>query len=471
MRRLVAVALVLALPSCAVGVRRAKPSPSGVPLPSITASPPACRATYAPPDPKRPVVRLTFALDAAHTTVAGTEHVVFTPDRAITELVFRLWLNGPGPEKTHGRIDVTHASLPMRTEPGGGSAGRPTFLRLALPKPVAKGQRVTADLSYVIRLPDADTDRWGHTSQTAWWASAHPLLAWVRGEGWVTDDAVSLLGETAVSEVADYDVDVTAPAGDTVLGNAFTSDPVDVPAGRRWHFHNDKARDVAVAVGQFALRHSTIAGVPVVVGVSDEVATGSDAERTFGPVMAGLTDALPVFRSRFGVFPFDTLTVVAIEHIHGSGVEYPGLVMVGSRRYDVVVPHEVAHQWFYGLIGDDQARDPWLDEAFATYGEAQVDPDSADSYLDALDAGGEVGRPMSYWAKHGDDYGKVVYAKGAAALLTARAAGPALFDALLRCYVAENAYRVVTPLDLVEALAPMPQAVRVLGEAGALIDR
>jgi aminopeptidase N len=221
-------------------------------------------------------------------------------------------------------------------------------------------------------------------------------------------------------------------------------------------------------VGPFTLRRSTVDGVPVVVAVSDELATGSDAERTFGPVAAGLADALPVYRERFGRYPFDSLTVVAIEHIHGAGVEYPGLVMVGSRRYDVVVPHEVAHQWFYGLVGDDQASDPWLDESFATYGEALVDPDSAGSYLDAAGSNGAVGRPMSYWTRHRDDYSRVVYAKGAGALLTAREQGPVLFDALLRCYVAANAYRVVSPDDLARALAPMPPALRVLREAGAL---
>jgi aminopeptidase N len=440
-----------------------------VPSATFSASPPPCRPSYAPPDPRRPVVRLAFDVDGAHATVTGTEHVAFTPDRPVTELVFRLWLNGPESEHSHGRIDVTSASYPMRTEPGGGSDARPTILRLALPETVPAGRRVFADLAYRITLPAADVDRWGHTARTAWWASAHPLLAWVRGRGWVTDDAVSLLGETAVSEVADYDVTVTAPAADTVVGNAFTGPPVTVAGGRRrWHFRNPRARDAGVAAGPFALRRSTVDGVPVLVAVSDELATGTDAERIFGPVAAGLADSLSVYRETFGRYPFDTLTVVAIEHIHGAGVEYPGLVMVGSRRYDVVVPHEVAHQWFYGLVGDDQATDPWLDEAFATYGEALVDPEGSGPYLDEAGSNGAVGRPMSYWASRGTDYGRVVYEKGAGALLTARAQGPALFDALLRCYVRENAYRVASPADLATALAPMPPALRVLREAGAL---
>ena len=39
----------------------------------------------------------------------------------------------------------------------------------------------------------------------------------------------------------------------------------------------------------------------------------------------------------------------------------------------LVLVHEVAHQWFYGMVGLSQFRDPWLDEAFASWAEAVVD--------------------------------------------------------------------------------------------------
>jgi len=43
---------------------------------------------------------------------------------------------------------------------------------------------------------------------------------------------------------------------------------------------------------------------------------------------------------------------------------------MGTPRLVTPVVHEVAHQWFYGLIGNDQLNEPWLDEAAATYAEA-----------------------------------------------------------------------------------------------------
>jgi hypothetical protein len=472
MRRALAAALVAALLStgCTVGVRRSHATPS----PSVAASPVTvadCVTTYAMPDPQRPKITLRFDGDDEHpgAVVHGAETVVFTPDLAITEVVFRLWPNNPLARGHGAGMTVDRASLPTRTEAAGGTDDHPTLVALTLPKRSPAGREVTVSLDFTFVLPESSVDRWGHTANTYWWGSGHPLLAWVRGQGWATDPAVGLLGETATSEVADYDVTVEAPASYTVVGNGAMQGPRQSrPLWRTWRFHNDRARDVAVVYGRMSLRNSVINGGVLTVAVSDDVATGADAETVFGPVTANVTQSWHAHAARFGVFPFGSLTVVALKAIASAGVEYPGLIMVGTKRYDVVVPHEVAHQWFYGLVGDDQGRDPWLDEAFATYAEA-LSNDSADSYLGALTSGGRVGAPMTYWDKHRGDYGRVVYAKGAAALLTARDEGGAeAFDKLLRCYVAKHAYGVVSPADLATALAPLPKAVHVLQEAGAL---
>lgn len=48
-----------------------------------------------------------------------------------------------------------------------------------------------------------------------------------------------------------------------------------------------------------------------------------------------------------------------------SGMEYPGFVLLIAPNSPVV--REVAHQWWYGLVGNNEYADPWLDEAFAMY--------------------------------------------------------------------------------------------------------
>jgi hypothetical protein len=124
--------------------------------------------------------------------------------------------------------------------------------------------------------------------------------------------------------------------------------------------------------------------------------------------------------------------------------------------------------WFYGMVGDDQFRDPWLDEAFASWAEGLVDPPSEASVRHDLGLPGSVGEAIGGFADS-DQYFAVVYGKGEAALLTARqAAGADAFDAAVRCYLNANAWTVATPADVGAALAPLPKAVDVLVEAGAL---
>jgi hypothetical protein len=124
--------------------------------------------------------------------------------------------------------------------------------------------------------------------------------------------------------------------------------------------------------------------------------------------------------------------------------------------------------WFYGMVGNSQFRDPWLDEAFASWAEAVVDGPQALVDRDDLGLEGPVDGSM---AEYGStrEYFRHVYGKGGAALLAAReAAGPEAFDAAIRCYVDATAWSIATPDDLGRALADLPSALAVLNRADAL---
>ena len=81
-----------------------------------------------------------------------------------------------------------------------------------------------------------------------------------------------------------------------------------------------------------------------------------------------LARAMRVHSARFGVFPYERLVAAVVPDLRG-GVEFPGAMLLGDGQAigDPTGSHEVAHEWWYGLVGANQARSPWLDEAFATY--------------------------------------------------------------------------------------------------------
>jgi aminopeptidase N len=297
------------------------------------------------------------------------------------------------------------------------------------------------------------------------------LLAWERGRGWGREPAVGVPAEAAVSEAAQTDVTVNAPAGDQVLMTGVADLPKQLPGGRRgWHAIAASARDVSVSVGRFAADSATIAGVRVTAAVAADTvaAPAPDTDVTPAHLLAETRRSMTALAGLYGPFPYPSLVVTALPSLRSGGIEYPGAIMVGPELWHVVVPHETAHQYFYGMVGDDQARDPWLDEAFATYSEARVNGTES-RYLPALNGPLPVGRSMQGWGSDGSDYAGTVYAKGAAALLTARqSAGGTPFDQALRCYVRANAWSVATPAALARGLAGLPAATTVLRRAGAL---
>jgi hypothetical protein len=435
--------------------------------PTAQAGDPSCPASYARPDPHRPRVRLRFVVSDDLTTVRGTEHVSFTPDRPVTELVFRLTANTAPTVAAGNRIVVTAASAHPSgsrytfTRAGAAAGTQGGLLHVPLASTVAAGTAITADLAFTLTLGGQSFDRFGRSGsgagRYAWFGSGQPLLAWERGYGWHTEDMLQFTAESATSEAMDTDLTVVAPAADVVV---MSGDPAAAPASgptRSWHARLAAARDVSVAVGPFTVSDTRVGDVRLRVGATNR---------------AQLAELVPLFRRAiaklaelYGPFPFPSLSVARLPG-YGGGIEYPSsiLVMDDSQR---VATHETAHQWFYALVGDSQAQHAWLDEAFAQFSEQEVDgtpePDAA------LRAPGAVDRPTASYGTDANGYYYVTYDKGAAALWAARTAtGAAAWSAAVRCYVNANAWRIARPADVAAALRAQPAALAVLRAAGAL---
>ncbi|MEP6853782.1 MAG: M1 family aminopeptidase [bacterium] len=428
-----------------------------------SSGPAACPSSYIAPDPPRPAIVLAFAVAADHKKVTGTETVYFTPDADITELVFRLTANTAPTFAGGTQIRVTKASADhgagaARYENAGAArASQGGLLRLPFPAKVTSGTTVRADLEFTLTLGEQGFDRYGRIGAVAWFASAQPLLAWERGFGWHTEPMLQFTAESATSEAARTDLTVTAPATDVVQTSGAAT-PVSTTDGRRtWHAALYAARDVSVAAGPFVTTTVDVDGTRLQVGaMSQDQLAGVVSDARF---------ALDGLIRRFGPFPFPTLSITLLP-TRGGGIEYPSsILLLGSLR--LVTVHEIAHQWFYAMVGDSQATHAWLDEAFATYAEQLTDSTAIDTA--ALNLPGRVDTATTAYGADGPRYYRTTYDKGAAALRTAReAAGADRFDAAIRCYVSAYAWTIADPADLARALSGLPAALSVLRRAGAL---
>jgi aminopeptidase N len=174
--------------------------------------------------------------------------------------------------------------------------------------------------------------------------------------------------------------------------------------------------------------------------------------------------ALEIYGSRFGPYPFTEMDLVNTPNL-ALGIEYPSIMAITSRIYDPdgslgsvpnsayiegTTAHEVAHQWFYSVVGNDQLDEPWLDESitqFVTwhyfrdrYGDAVADG-FYQSFQDRWDrieqADIPIGLPVS--AYEGAAYSGIIYGRGPIFINElARTMGQATFDTFLRDYYTQH---------------------------------
>jgi len=422
-----------------------------------------CPSEAVSPAADRPVVSLEFSLAENLRVVTGSETVAFTPDLPTDELVFRLIPNSPVSAPFGNLLTVTdvagkdvrdfdyEAADADRTTPGG-------LLVVELADEISAGDTVEVTLEFELELGDGTFDRFGTADGLSWWASGFPLLAWEPGVGWSRDPFVTLQGETSISQAADTTISVEAPEDLQVLMTGAQDRPESAGEGRRvWTSSEPAARDVSVAAGQFETAQASAGDTDITVGVLPDAET--DAEDLAGDAASIIEE----FEEFFGPFPYDTLSIPVLPDF-GGGIEYPSSILLASQRR-VVLVHEIAHMWFYGMIGNSQFRDPWLDEALASYAEGLIDESGSDRT--DLDIPGNIGDSIGDFPDF-DEYIAVVYGKGGAALAAAReAVGADAFDDALRCYINAQAWQIAVPDDLATALAELPEAVEILDEAGA----
>jgi hypothetical protein len=394
----------------------------------------------APPPPLRPAqdrprYEMTIRIAPGLARVDGDLTVRFTPNQATDRIVFRLWPNGP-------RQRAEGASLLV---PSGGveidgkdiAAEEPDPTTLVISHGIRARQTVVVRLRWVLRVPRGTRDRIAVSHHALRLGSFFPLLAWDDRRGWITDPPTRVLAETSTSPSADFDVHIDVPRGVQAVASGTRV------GGNEWRA--SAVRDVAVAVARFSyVRRALRLPQPVAVQVA---AVGALVRPQ--AIAQWATQALRHYSRTYGGYRWRTFTLVALPDLVDEGIEYPTLVFVGRgdiERY--VVHHETAHQWFYSLVGDDQARDPWLDEALATWSQARLDGTVVAQRLHRTPH--HVGAPMTYWAGRGGEYYSEVYRGGLSAL--SALGSPPKVDCALKFYAARDAFRIAQPGDLLDEL-------------------
>ena len=177
-------------------------------------------------------------------------------------------------------------------------------------------------------------------------------------------------------------------------------------------------------------------------------------------VLSAAVNAVTRLEARLGKYPYGVLTIA--ESAGGYGMEGPMTVWIPpnvvAANLPYLVTHEIAHQWFYGVVGNDQAREPFADEAMTDMAARNVlgMRRSAACSAARLD--------LSIYRYESACYYEIIYIEGGNLIDDARRAmGSTPFWAAIRAYIAAHRYGLVhtrTLLDAIDAASPIDFATR-----------
>jgi hypothetical protein len=387
--------------------------------------------------PATPSYSVNLSSDTSGTVWNGHESATFTnaSSTALSEVYLRLWDNYHG---TCSAMPITVSNVT------GGTAGALsvdcTALKIDLPTPLKQGQTATVGFDLGITVPSG-ADRFGHDGAFSFIGNALPVLAVRDAAGWHLDPYTNN-GESFYSLAADFRVALDHP---TTLLVPATGASVDTPgsSGRTITTATaSKVRDFAWAAGPFSkISGTSTAGTPVNV-YSVSGISSADAQS----MLTTAKSAVDAHAARFGAYPYGELDAVIDNNFWFGGMEYPGFVL--DLVSSTALTHEIGHQWWYGIVGDDEYNNPWLDESFTDYSTDLALNKTGTNCWNSVSwasSAEKITNSMAYWDAHSSRYSTVVYGYGKCALHDLRRVlGDSAMAKLLKDYATSHWYGVST---------------------------
>lgn len=415
-----------------------------------------------------PAYSITVRIDPAEKSYRGalTLRLPVSGTAPLRELYFRTY---PNLYAFGGNLKLTGAHVNDRTVPFAPTADG-VAVRLVLPEPLAPGTQAQVWLAFageVTRESKAgEYTIFGLNEDVFSLTNFYPILAAQRSDGPALD-VPHPRGDVGFHDAALYRVQVIAPQGQTLIatGTEITR-TVDADGLVTARYVLGPAREFTVLLGRYDMVETETLGTRVHSYFYPEDA---DAGKS---ALYDAVAALQIYSDVFGSYPYRDMAVVQAPLTY-HGMEFPGVSLIGSQVYnrytqdlENLVVHEVAHQWWYNQVGNDQTQSPWLDEGLAefsmyVYTRGRYGAPAAERLrqlrwaipvADVARRGGDrpIGLPV---VDYTENYETLIYGKGALFFATLRdELGPTKFEQLLRTYLARYRWQIATPAGF-QALA------------------
>ncbi len=343
------------------------------PVPPPTLPPTPTVTPYLPPTPmpgsipKRPQYLLSVLLDYTNHKLSVDETIIYPNLSAdsLSNIVLAV-----EPNRWMGAFQLD--SLAINGQASTDYLLNGQRLEIYLPQPLVPGGAVVLSMHFEIYIPWISSNHiFGYNNAQANLVDWYPFVTpYVSGQGWLLHEPRPV-GEHLVYDVADFDV--TIQLADPTLPVTIAASAPAQPTGAGMHYTLSNARAFVFSASTRYLTSTMTVG-PVVV--TSYYFAGHDAAGQ--AILQAVAGAISVYGDRYAPYPYASMSIV--ETYYPDGMEYGNLFFLNKdfyRDYDGTVRnnlitigvHEAAHAWWFGLVGNDQALEPWLDEALCIYSE------------------------------------------------------------------------------------------------------
>lgn len=297
-----------------------------------------------------------------------------------------------------------------------------SIIYIDLDKPVKDGEQITVSFDFTAPMTQTglrgNIAEIGNDKYAMDLCNFYPILSEWKDGSWVNHPDIPA-GECFFKTCSDYNVTVSAPEGWTVIATGDEKEGKTADGYTTWTCTASQVRDFAMTVsnGYDFVEKTSSTGVKTrfwyykdgAVAYDLSASTKKSVDYTFyKPDINGYDDgnsastdhftyeklvnasvdyavkALELFDKKIGKYAYDSMDVVISSlgrdfYAHTNGMEYPQYVIVSERLVSneyrtecynhsiySVIAHEIGHNWFYGIAGNDEYLDTWIDEGLTS---------------------------------------------------------------------------------------------------------
>lgn len=236
-------------------------------------------------------------------------------------------------------------------------------LEVTLSKELEPDEKVLLTIEFKVLLAES-THRLGYLNGSVNLGNWFPILAMYEKGEFIIEPYYST-GDPFYSDIANYEVEFTYDDNYRLASSGALKKTESEDGLRTDTLTAIAVRDFAITLTEYSLETSK--------EVDDILITyvGYEGDENIDYCLDTAVKAVKYFNQTFGKYPYQKLDIVKAPFLHG-GMEYPSIVIISDSitsdfDFAKVIVHEIAHQWWYGVVGNNEINEAWLDESLAEY--------------------------------------------------------------------------------------------------------